>query len=129
MNEDKKEYILQWFEKADYDIVMVHRAIGIAPPILDSACFHCQQAVEKYLKAYLVYQDKIIKKTHDLIALQELCSDFDPDFDRIDVKDLDNFSVDIRYPDDAVVPSLEEAKEYLQITEEIKELVRKKIIF
>lgn len=33
------------------------------------ACFWCQQAVEKALKALLVYQGKEFSKTHSLIAL------------------------------------------------------------
>jgi HEPN domain-containing protein len=81
------------------------------------------------LKAYLIYQDKIIKKTHDLIVLQEFCSELDSDFEQFKLTKLDDFSVDIRYPDDAIAPTLEEAKEYLQIAEAVKELVRKKIIF
>jgi HEPN domain-containing protein len=86
MKQDKKEEILKWFEKADHDIIMAQRAIEIAPLILDSACFHCQQTVEKYLKAYLLYQGKDIKKTHNLIFLREQCADFDSDFENFNFK-------------------------------------------
>lgn len=129
MNEEKRKLILAWYEKADHDIIMSKRGIEIAPFVLDSACFHCQQAVEKYLKAYILYQGKEIIKTHNLEFLKETCAEYDYDFEDLDFKDLNSFSSDIRYPDDALLPTIEEAKEYLQVAEDIKELVRKKIIF
>jgi len=127
MRKNKSEIIKEWFEKADNDLLSARRLMEIPPPILDTACFHCQQVVEKYLKAYLIYQGKDIIKTHDVTLLLKSCSEFDYGFESINMKNLEDFSVDIRYPDDALIPSLEEAKEYLQIAEDIKELVRKKI--
>ncbi|WP_457555775.1 HEPN domain-containing protein, partial [Candidatus Pyrohabitans sp.] len=35
--------------------------------------FHCQQAVEKYLKAYLTSVDARVKKTHDLEVILNQC--------------------------------------------------------
>jgi HEPN domain-containing protein len=52
--------------------------------ILDSACFHCQQAVEKSLKAFLCYMGKDIEKTHSITFLLSECSFFDPVFGSID---------------------------------------------
>lgn len=129
MNDDKKKQLLQWYEKADHDIIMAKRAIEISPFVLDSACFHFQQAVEKYLKAYIIYQGKEVKKTHNIIFLKESCAEYDGDFENIDIKDLNDFAADIRYPDDSITPTLDETKEYLQIAESIRELVRRKIIF
>lgn len=36
------------------------------------AVFHCHQAIEKILKAYIVEQDKEVKKSHDLTQLRAL---------------------------------------------------------
>ncbi len=36
-------------------------------------CYHMQQAVEKYLKAYLIFFNKEINKTHDIAELIENC--------------------------------------------------------
>ena len=129
MKKNKEEIIYEWYAKADSDIAMAIKAIDFPPIILDGACFHCQQAVEKYLKAYLIYHGKDVVKTHSLDFLIDSISEFDVDFASIDTKDLEDFSVDIRYPDDATAPTLEEAEEYLQIAEAVKELVRKKIVF
>jgi HEPN domain-containing protein len=129
MTEDDKDYIQEWLIKADHDIIAARTLISTRVDILDTVCFHCQQAIEKYFKAFLLYQRQRIKKTHFVSYLQVKCAEIDKEFAQIDLKRLDDFAVDIRYPDDAVAPTLEEAKEYLQIAEAVKELVRSKIIF
>jgi HEPN domain-containing protein len=47
-------YIKTWIEKAEHDLMSAQRLLEIEPMILDNACFHCQQAVEKCLKAFLI---------------------------------------------------------------------------
>jgi len=56
MKEQERQYVSQWIEKAQADMVVAKMIIdqNPSPLILDSACFHCQQAVEKFLKAFLV---------------------------------------------------------------------------
>lgn len=44
---------------------------------LNGTCFHFQQAAEKFLKAYCVFFDLEIIKTHKINYLIELLSDFD----------------------------------------------------
>jgi HEPN domain-containing protein len=127
MNEEKRVYIKEWFRKDDDDLKVAELVLNIPSVITDIACFHCQQSVEKYLKAYLIYKDKDIEKTHDLSLLQEQCRIIDSEFNIIDLLDLKAYAVDIRYPDDALTPTLSEAKEYLKIAKEIKELVLSKI--
>lgn len=39
-----------------------------------------QQAVEKYIKAYLIYHDKPYKKTHDISLLIQNAIEIDEDF-------------------------------------------------
>jgi len=129
MTQDDANFIREWLRKADEDAIIARRAIDVPPEILDIACFHCQQAVEKYLKAFLLYKRQAIKKTHFVSHLQVKCAEIDSEFAGLNFKSLDDFAVDIRYPDDALAPTLTEAKEYLQIAEDIKELVRKKIVF
>ncbi|MEA3283008.1 MAG: HEPN domain-containing protein [Euryarchaeota archaeon] len=42
--------------------------------ITDTVCFHCQQAVEKYLKAFMVKHQIEFPKTHSVMTLINLCS-------------------------------------------------------
>ena len=45
--------IQRWLEKAEHDRRAADALLDQDPPITDAAGFHCQQAVEKLLKAYL----------------------------------------------------------------------------
>ena len=109
-------------------MLAAQRLIEREPYILDSTCFHCQQAVEKYLKAYLIFKEVNFKKTHDIDYLLEECAKFDKEFNHIDVKNINDFAVDIRYPDDSTMQELEVATEYIQIAKHVKQLVESKII-
>ena len=59
-------YIESWLLKAEHDMVAAQRLIEIEPMILDGACFHCQQAIEKCLKGLLCFFGKDIEKTHNI---------------------------------------------------------------
>ncbi len=58
------EIVRQWVMKADHDLEIVRRDISSPEPLTDVLCFHCQQAVEKYLKAFLVYNQIKPPRTH-----------------------------------------------------------------
>lgn len=93
----KPDLVTGWLRKAASDLVAM-RASALAGS-LDAACFHAQQAAEKYLKAYLIDQDQAIPHTPNLYKLFALCSEFDPAFrDLIDTADLlTPFAVEARY--------------------------------
>lgn len=127
MNQDLNDYINKWLEKAEHDMAAAKLLIEANPMILDVACFHCQQAVEKYLKAYLIFNNIIIKKTHSIDVLISECGLIDTEFSTIDFKNLDEFAVDIRYPDHFLQPDLKETKDYYAIAIQIQKLVLEKI--
>ncbi|MCL2411311.1 MAG: HEPN domain-containing protein [Treponema sp.] len=91
---------LEWVEIADNDFdsaVLLNEAVRKHCEII---CYHCAQAVEKYLKAYLVFKGVIPKKTHDLLFLVNLCNELNSDFESIitECSFLNKFANDIRYP-------------------------------
>jgi len=47
---------------------------------LDTACFHAQQAAEKYIKAYLTAHEIDFPFSHNLEKLIEMCAQRDPSF-------------------------------------------------
>jgi HEPN domain-containing protein len=61
--------------------------------ITDGICFHCQQAVEKYLKAFLTLNDIDIGKTHNLEILARHCSKVDADFNGLNFGNLSQYGV------------------------------------
>lgn len=65
------------------------------------ACFTAQQSAEKALKAYLISQEKNIKKIHDLRALLEECIKIDQSFEHLrnECTALNVYYSPSRYPD------------------------------
>ncbi len=85
MSKELKEYIERWFIKADHDLITARTILEYEPLVLAVVCFHCQQAVKKYFKAFLIFHGEENTKTHDLIDLQNKCSGIDNDFAAIDL--------------------------------------------
>ncbi len=61
----------EWVEKAEEDFRVARREQGARPAAHNAVCFHAQQCVEKYLKAFLQEHDLPFYRTHDLEALWE----------------------------------------------------------
>ena len=67
-----------WLARAQDDLRGAEIDLAAAPPLLGDAAFHCQQAVEKALKAFLAWHDRPFRKTHDLVELGAECVAIDP---------------------------------------------------
>ena len=76
---DDRDVALGWLRKADSDLKNAELCLA-ADESLDTACFHCQQAAEKSLKAYLMAGKAKFPFTHDLNRLLDHCSRLDPAF-------------------------------------------------
>jgi HEPN domain-containing protein len=57
----------EWIELANQDEASARYLFGMRPLPLEVICFHCQQAVEKTLKAVLAKHRLDIPRTHDLL--------------------------------------------------------------
>ncbi len=126
----KREYILRWLQRAESDLKVAKHMLEIDEPPTDAVCFHCQQAIEKYLKAFLTFQNVRVKKIHDLEALLNLCIEIDKEFENLDkekISSLSFFAVEVRYPDEFYIPTIEEARENLEIALKVKEFILKKL--
>jgi len=66
---------LRFFTKGEQDLIAAAALAGNPDISDDIVGFHCQQAVEKFLKAVLVKNEVVFRKTHDLIELTELLED------------------------------------------------------
>ncbi len=127
MNEATRKYIHQWISKAAVDLVVIEKLTEFEIVATSAVCFHCQQVVEKYLKAFLIANGIDIKKTHNIEFLLAECSEIDSDFSSIEPRDLNDFGVDIRYPGDLYSPSDEETLEHKELAIGVKELVEDKL--
>lgn len=124
-----KAFIESWLNKAGHDLISAQRLLEIEPFILDNACFHCQQAIEKALKAYLVYKGYDVERTHNIIFLLAECAKFDTVFGTIDPLNINAYAVQSRYPDANLMPTLQEAQGYYQLALKINKMVIERIIF
>lgn len=124
MNE-KTELINAWVEKADHDLGSAKVIYLNLPEYFDTIAFHCQQAVEKYIKAALVFYDLQPPKSHDLIYLLELLST------QIDINDsqykdaltLNGYSVIIRYPNQIINLSKTEIEKAINIAQTFRSFI------
>ena len=65
MNDDSGELVRQWKEKARNDWTAVEILLDSEQCPAETVCFHCQQFVEKLLKALLTQHCIEAPKTHD----------------------------------------------------------------
>ena len=85
-------------------------------------CFHCQQCVEKSLKAFLMYHEINFPKIHDLLPLVKLCLNVDQRFKDFDLSEFSGFGVEIRY--DEPSPTIEESETAFEIAGEVLDYIR-----
>jgi HEPN domain-containing protein len=117
--------------KAEKDLLSAKHELSFSDAVTESICFHCQQAVEKYLKAYLVFLGISFTKTHEIGELVTSCENRDSEISVLkeEADKLTDYAVEVRYPEERFEPTLEEAKESFVIAKKIKEFVSNKIIF
>jgi HEPN domain-containing protein len=120
-----------WMVKAWRDLETARRAAGGEPPFYDVAVYHCQQAAEKAVKAFLVHHGKPYEKTHDIEVLVDLASGVDPNFNQLaDAADaLTPYATRFRYPNAtfAIEPQPAEYDEALKYAQTIYDFVLKRL--
>lgn len=119
------ELARQWMRKAHHDLLTAER---MAQPeaVPDIVVFHCQQAAEKALKAYLTWRDRPFRRTHELGDLLVECIALEPAFAILKeaADTLTPYAVDPRYPgEDAGMPSADEMDEALPLAQQVMTFV------
>ncbi len=107
---EKADLVRGWLRKAASDVVSMEATLGTTA--LDGACFHAQQAAEKYLKGFLTYHDTPYPHTHNLTDLTELCALIDAAFHSLApmAAELTPYAVRLRY-DDSFWPTRDVAEQ------------------
>lgn len=99
MDESFKKQAIEWFERGRHDIETA-QLLYDERGYTDSIAYHVQQAIEKYLKGYLVLQGKKPPKIHELDTLLNHIAVFDNSF--LDFLDLcektSHYYIEDRYP-------------------------------
>jgi len=130
MTEEAKEYVKNLLIKANEDIAILELSSEHPENYTSAICFHSQQAVEKFFKSYLAYKEIEFERKHDVDFLLSQCMKVEKSqFEYLDLKSLNDYTVKVRYADDFYYPSVKEALEYKEIAFEVKKIVDGKIKF
>ena len=91
---------LEWIEKAEGDYAAVQQLLQASDPLHDIICFHAQQCIEKYLKAWLQEANIPVPRTHNLEELLALILPTLPAWShwQSDFKIITEYAVESRYP-------------------------------
>jgi HEPN domain-containing protein len=117
------DYVKLWFELAAADLQTAQLIFDSNQPLYHNVGFHLQQACEKYLKGLLAFHKIHFAKTHDENELLSMAAAISNGFELIDMKDINSFAVEIRYPDDFFETSKQEIELYFKLTLHLKSLV------
>ena len=66
MDEPLRELVRDWLTRASHDLRSAEALARLEDPLLDTPIYHCQQAAEKSVKAWLQSRDDPFPKTHDI---------------------------------------------------------------
>ena len=72
--------VIKWirFAQMDYDTAV--NMVNLHDPIpIEIVCYHCQQSIEKILKAYAIGNNDKLIRTHDLSVLLNQCRQYSPE--------------------------------------------------
>jgi HEPN domain-containing protein len=67
----------RWLDRVDRDLAAIE--VLIKADLADSAAMHCQQAVEKLAKAFIVAMEETPAKTHEIGELSDVVAIHDAD--------------------------------------------------
>lgn len=124
MQHSQNVYPNEWLERAERDWGMMHFALNQG--WLPEAAFHLRQAVEKWLKAYLLWQGWRLVRAYDLEELLKEAIKHEPALGVYEemcrrVKEF----VAARYPGVVNPPTEEELKRWIEQVKSLREFVRK----
>ena len=118
---------LEWVDKAEDDYIAVEVLLQSPISSKDVICFHAQQCIEKYLKAWLQEANIPAPRTHMLEDLLNLIVPSIPEWQtwNQDFSTLSNHAVAFRYPGkSATAENLEHA---VKTCKTVREAVRKSL--
>lgn len=72
-----------WLRRSQGDLRAAEIDLAARPALLGDAAFHCQQAAEKVMKAFLTWHDAPFRRTHDLAELGRQCVRLDASLESV----------------------------------------------
>ena len=126
-----KKQVNSWIILAEKDILTVSE-IHKNPNLTNIATFHCQQAIEKYFKAFLLEKEKPLIKTHNLLALYGTIKEIgDLELNEDLLSTVNDIYLESRYPgeigllEDGSMPTIEQANRFFAFAKEVETKIKK----
>ena len=118
--------VAAWLSRAELDLRAAEVDLGVSPPLLADAAFHCQQAVENALKALLAHHDHLFRKTHDIAELALACLQHEPSLEQLlrSSAPLTEYAWRFRYPGEVFEPDRREVEDALEVAHRVVGEVR-----
>ena len=125
MTDAKEQLVESWLVRAQHDLASSRVLAANNPPLLDTAIYHCQQAMEKAIKGYLVFCDKEFERIHDLEVLMRYAIPFESGFSAwIDKgRQITPYATLFRYPGSAIEPTREQFERALSSADDFYNFV------
>jgi HEPN domain-containing protein len=119
--------VREWSAKADNDLKNAAHTLKLGKNCpTDTVCFHSQQCVEKYLKAFLVLLEIPFPKTHDVETLiSRVPKGVRIPLSPVQQRRLTDYATVMRYPGSYEVIPLSEAKEAVKLARRIRLQIRR----
>jgi len=116
--QDRLDETAEWFRYADRDLMAAELPLAGESPHVYNGLFNCQQAVEKWLKALLIWHGVAFPKIHDLKKIGRLCIQAEPELAGVieSVSDLTDFATVYRYPGAEATVDASDAVDWLELT-------------
>lgn len=126
---EKLAEVAAWAQKAARDLEAARILAAQKSPLRDVVVYHCQQAAEKSLKAFLTWHDRPFAKTHVLAELVEEASEIDADFGSLldEAEELSPMAWRYRYPGDLLEPDAAECQNALDVADKIGAFVLQRL--
>lgn len=114
-----------WLARARLDLRAATVDLAVEPPLLGDAALHCQQAVEKALKALLALHGRPFRKTHDIGELAVACLEHAPELEPLLRRSapFTEYAWRFRYPGELFEPERSEVEEALEVATRVVEAV------
>lgn len=120
----------EWLAKAEADLQAVTLLLTFETYPHTVVAFHCQQAVEKCLKAFLVAHAVPFLFRYDLGYLLDLCLSVDPACSALEthIAGLTPYAVEMRYPTDFPLrPTTKQVRAFYRQAQAVYAFVQEKL--
>ncbi|MBN2314856.1 MAG: HEPN domain-containing protein [Sedimentisphaerales bacterium] len=126
VNDQRFAIAREWIIKAENDLKNATHTLKMSRGCpTDTVCFHAQQCVEKYLKAFLVFKGIDFPRTHDIEQLVSLLPE--NIWLRLSIKEqrcLTAYATVTRYPGEYEPIPMDEARQGVKLARRVRKELR-----